>query len=105
MKPLLYIYRVLLTGIHLMKTGEILAHLPTLASEAKLGYLDELMRFKIEAKERAVLAKADLTFHEREHDRLVKALEEASAASSLPDGPQGRVALDDLLVRIRLGRT
>ncbi len=104
-KPLLYIYRVLLTGIHLMRTGEILSHLPTLASEAKLGYLEELMRFKIEAKERAVLAKADLTFHEKEHDRLVRELEQASAASSLPDAPQSRAELDDLLVRIRLGKS
>ncbi|MEK7467806.1 MAG: nucleotidyltransferase domain-containing protein [Planctomycetota bacterium] len=103
-KPLLYIYRVLLTGIHLMKTGEILAHLPTLAAEAKLEYLHELMRFKIEAKERAVLAKADLAFHEREHERLEVALEEASQSSTLPEAPQGRAELDDLLVRIRLGR-
>jgi uncharacterized protein len=103
-KPLLYIYRVLLTGIHLMKSGEIQAHLPTLAAEAKLDYLHELMRFKIEAKERAVLAKADLAFHEREHDRLEGVLEEAAAASSLPDVPQGRAELEDLLVRIRLGK-
>ncbi|MCE9582531.1 MAG: nucleotidyltransferase domain-containing protein [Planctomycetes bacterium] len=103
-KPLLYIYRVLLTGIHLMHTGEILAHLPSLAAEARLPYIDELIRFKVEAKERAVLARADLDFHEREHDRLVRELEAASAASSLPDAPSGRAALDDLLVRIRLGK-
>ena len=27
-KPLLYVYRVLLTGIHLLRTGEVEAHLP-----------------------------------------------------------------------------
>ncbi|MCL4176517.1 MAG: nucleotidyltransferase domain-containing protein [Verrucomicrobia bacterium] len=35
-KPLLYVYRVLLTGIHLMRTGEVEANLVTLNSEFAL---------------------------------------------------------------------
>src|SRR5262249_19052729 len=34
-KPLLYVYRVLLTGIHLMRTGEVEANLVTLNEEFK----------------------------------------------------------------------
>ena len=35
-KPLLYVYRVLLTGIHLMRTGQIEANLVTLNESFKL---------------------------------------------------------------------
>lgn len=33
LKPLLYAFRALLTGIHLMRSGEVQAHLPTLLAE------------------------------------------------------------------------
>src|SRR6478735_4881845 len=33
LKPLLYTFRVLLTGIHLMRSGEVQPHLPTLAAQ------------------------------------------------------------------------
>lgn len=36
-KPLLYVYRVLLTGIHLMRSGEIEANLVTLNDRFRLG--------------------------------------------------------------------
>ena len=38
-KPLLYVYRVLLTGIHLMRTGRIEANLVTLNDDFQLPYL------------------------------------------------------------------
>src|SRR5918998_1230678 len=37
-KPLLYVFRVLLTGIHLMQTGVVEANLVRLNDEAKLPY-------------------------------------------------------------------
>ena len=39
-KPLLYVYRVLLTGIHLMRTGEVEANLVRLNEEARLDPRD-----------------------------------------------------------------
>ncbi len=45
-KPLLYVYRVLLTGIHLMRTGEINANLLELNTEFKLSYLTGLVAGK-----------------------------------------------------------
>src|SRR5690606_25776570 len=45
-KPLLYVYRVLLTGIHLMKTGEVEANLRNLNDLAKLPYIDDLIERK-----------------------------------------------------------
>ncbi len=68
-KPLLYVYRVLLTGIHLMRTGQVEANLLRLNEQAKLPYIDELVARKTAGGERSYLADADLTFHQREYER------------------------------------
>jgi predicted nucleotidyltransferase len=101
-KPLLYVYRVLLTGIHLMRTGEVEANLIRLNESAKLSYIPDLIDRKVEGPEKGRLESADLAFHEREFERLVKELEEAFERSSLPEGASGSAAMNDLLVRIRL---
>jgi predicted nucleotidyltransferase len=46
-KPLLYVYRVLLTGIHLMRSGAVEANLLRLDEEFRLPYLDELVAPKL----------------------------------------------------------
>lgn len=43
-KPLLYVYRVLLTGIHLMRTGVVNANLVALNEEARLPYIEDWSR-------------------------------------------------------------
>lgn len=51
LKPLLYTFRALLTGIHLMRSGEVLAHLPTLLGDvAAPSYLPELIEAKAAAE-------------------------------------------------------
>jgi predicted nucleotidyltransferase len=102
-KPLLYIYRVLLTGIHLMKTGEIEANLVKLNETFRLPYIDDLIARKTSG-EHTVLKDADLDFHESEYQRLRTHLQAAHDASDLPEAPseQTRVAVNDLLVRVRL---
>jgi predicted nucleotidyltransferase len=101
-KPLLYVYRVLLTGIHLMRTGEVEANLLALEQRFGLTYLAELVASKVEGAEKGALPTADLGFHEREFQRLIGQLEEAADASPLPGAPTARPALHDLLVRVRL---
>jgi uncharacterized protein len=102
-KPLLYVYRVLLTGIHLVRTGAIEANLVTLNESAKLPYLGELIERKLAGAEKERLSDADIEFHRREYERLRAALEDAYQTSALPDGPRSGAALHDLLVRLRLG--
>src|SRR5205809_1990841 len=58
-KPLLYVYRVLLTGIHLMRTGEVEANLVRLNAEARLSHVDDLIARKIAAPEKSALDDAD----------------------------------------------
>lgn len=101
-KPLLYVYRVLLTGIHLMRTGEVEANLVHLNEVMPLPYLPELIARKLAGPEQSVLDEADLAFHEAEYGRLRAALQAAFEASTLPETPSARPALHDLLVRVRV---
>ena len=103
-KPLLYVYRVLLTGIHLMRTGEVQANLGLLNESFRLPYIAELIERKIASTEKGRLEQADLAFHQREYERLRAELEMAYQESKLPEAPGGAAALHDLLVRLRLGR-
>ncbi len=101
-KPLLYLYRVLLTGIHLMRTGIVEANLLELNEEFRLPYIGDLVYRKSESREKQCLADADIDFHKAEYDRLLRTLESASASSKLPEAPTAQAALDDLLKRVRM---
>jgi predicted nucleotidyltransferase len=101
-KPLLYVYRVLLTGIHLMRTGEIEANLVQLNETFRLPYIADLIARKQAGPEQAFLAEADVPFYQGEFERLRGELEEAYHASTLPEAPAGKDALNDLLIHLRL---
>lgn len=103
-KPLLYVYRVLLTGLHLMRTGEVEPNLITLNESAGLSYIPELIERKLHGAEQSTLDAADMEFHGREYLRLVGELEQAMETTSLPEKPRATEALNDLLVRIRLAQ-
>lgn len=101
LKPLLYTFRVLLTGVHLMRSGEVQAHLPTLLEQVDApDYLPELIAAKAEQEHGA----ADVE-HARvaaDIERLHGVLDEAQAASALPDAPGVHDALHAFVVRSRL---
>ncbi|MCA8992938.1 MAG: nucleotidyltransferase domain-containing protein [Planctomycetaceae bacterium] len=101
-KPLLYVYRVLLTGIHLMRSGEIEANLVRLNESFQLPYISDLIDRKIHGAEKQTLSDVDLTLHQSEFERLVGMLEAANQTSHLPEVPSGKAELNDLLIRVRL---
>ncbi len=101
-KPLLYVYRVFLTGIHLMRTGRVEANLVKLNDEFGLPYIPELIERKIRGAEKGTLESDETEFHKREYETLVARLETEAMQSRLPDEPTCRDALNDLLVRVRL---
>ena len=101
-KPLLYVYRVLLTGIHLMQTGEIEANLVNLNQEFNLSYIPDLIARKTSGTENSILKNIDLEFHQQECDRLISQLEIAAENSHLPDKPSAKSELNDLLIRLRI---
>jgi predicted nucleotidyltransferase len=105
LKPLLYTFRALLTGIHLMRSGELVAHLPTLLGEvAAPAYLPELIAAKAEAEHGPAAADGPGSGRPRaDVEALHTVLDEAQAASSLPGTPAPGThdALHDLVVRTR----
>jgi predicted nucleotidyltransferase len=101
-KHLLYAYRVLLTGIHLMQSGEVVSNLPLLNERFRRTEIDGLIERKRAGAERMRLDAAELEAHERVLDGLEQELAQAHARSSLPEEPQGVPALEDFVVRTRL---
>ncbi|MFG0291551.1 MAG: DNA polymerase beta superfamily protein [Phycisphaerales bacterium JB050] len=102
-KGLLYTYRPLLAGIHLMRTGEVESNLRVLNEHFELPWIDDLIQAKVEGSERALLSDADLDFHNQQFNRLSMILDKASEESTLPDEPSASAELDDFLIRMRLG--
>ncbi len=101
-KHLLYAYRVLLTGIHLMQTGEVIANIRVLNQRFRLSEVDELVARKVSGAETMALHERDLEQHGELLDRLEKQLEEAHEASHLPQEPSSVPALERFVVDLRL---
>jgi len=103
-KPLLYVYRVLLTGIHLAQTGEVEANLVRLIELYRLPCIAELIQRKMSRSERATLDTVEVEFYRGEYERLRSELKAARDASRLPEEPTAQSALHDLMLRVRLGQ-
>lgn len=101
-KPLHYVFLVLLTGIHLMRTGEVEANLSVLNDSFGLPYLDDLIGQKRMSAEQTTLNEGHHSFFEGEFARLLGTLEDAARESSLPGEPGARPAMEDYLIRMRL---
>lgn len=100
--PLLDMYRVLLTGIHLMESGRVEVNLMRLNHRFRLPYLGDLISLKLQGSEDILLEDVDLLFHEREWRRLQRQLDDARATCRLPEEPVAKPELHRLLVRVRL---
>jgi predicted nucleotidyltransferase len=102
LKPLLYTFRVLLTGINLMRTGVVQADLRELLELPEApAYLPELMAAKAEAEHGAFEGPSGERLAE-DVARLQAALDDAESVTDLPDRPRAEPALHDLLLRARL---
>ncbi|QFQ96260.1 nucleotidyltransferase domain-containing protein [Streptomyces phaeolivaceus] len=102
LKPLLYTFRVLLTGIHLMRRGEVEAHLPTLLPQLAEApaYLPDLVAAKAALEHGK--AEVDQERVAADVERLHGVLDEEQALSALPESPSAHDALHDFVVRVRL---
>ena len=100
-KLLLYVCRLLLTGIHLMRTGEIEANLVRLNEQFELSYVDDLIARKAEGGERCLLTAANTDMYDGEYQRMTDELEQAMAKSHLPEAATAKDALNGLLLRTR----
>jgi hypothetical protein len=87
-----------------MQTGEVEANLLHLNTAFNLPYIPDLIERKRAGAEHTTLNALDMAFHEKEYARLTALLEQAHETTSLPANPTGQDALNDLLVRLRLGK-
>lgn len=101
-KPLLYTFRVLLTGIHLMRTGIVEADLRVLNTDRKLPYIKDLIALKTSGTEKQTLEESSIEFYEGEVNRLREELQTAYNASTLPETPTAADVLNAMLVRLRV---
>jgi uncharacterized protein len=100
-KDLLYAYRVLLTGIRVLRTGRVEAHLPTLLEQHVLpepGQVGELIDRKRDGREKGALGPGD-DRHGPMLDDLGHELDTAAAICRLPPRPSTDTvaALDELV--------
>jgi predicted nucleotidyltransferase len=100
-KGLLYTYRPLLAGIHLMRSGEVESNLRRLNTDFRLTEIDDLIARKLAGDERMTVDSVELDRHRPVFDRLCGELDRARERSELPDEPGGYAELNDLLIRIR----
>ncbi|MEN0066124.1 MAG: nucleotidyltransferase domain-containing protein [Myxococcota bacterium] len=100
-KTLLYSIRVALTGLHVLQTGEVQPHLPTLAEHFGFPEVDAVIEAKRTGREKALLSPEAAAPLRRRWPELEEALKLAFAKTSLPDEAPGREAADAWLVKVR----
>lgn len=98
-KSLLYAYRVLLTGIHLLRTGEVEANLVLLNDTFRLSWIPDLIASK--TAEKIAPESLDWTFHAEQLDKLEQQLDQAFAESKLPEACEKR-EVSEFLIDLRL---
>ena len=97
---MLYAYRVLMTGIHLLRTGEVEANLLRLNTHFGFAFLDELIARKVGGENIAV-GGLDWPLHEARLAELDARLDQAFQESKLPED-RDRKPVNELLARLRL---
>jgi predicted nucleotidyltransferase len=98
------IYRIILTGLHLVRTGELEANLKRLNEVFRFLSVADLIACKQAGGEKAQLEEGAVALYEEEWRRLLGDLEQSVESSVLPVKPdaQAQAGLNDLLIRLRL---
>jgi predicted nucleotidyltransferase len=102
-KAMLYLFRVAMTGIHVLLTGEVETNITKINEHFKLPFIADLVARKRAGAEKGALPQAEFEALFKAGKKLEARLDEAFAASSLPDEVRNIDAVDDFLVRTRLG--
>lgn len=100
-KPLLYVYRALLVGLHLMREGEIEPNLPRLIASRGETAIEELLQLKRSSGEKQGQDIPGLEEHLKRISALRAELEDAKEKRPLPDEPSATEELNELLLSLR----
>lgn len=101
-KHLLYAYRVVLTGIHLMDSAALISNIQVLNERFRLPELDELVARKRAGAEVMALGAEEVQAYDARLDALEAWLVQAHEDSQLPEQPTTVEALNEFVVRLRL---
>ena len=104
-KEMLYGYRVALTGIHLLREGEVLSHLPDLLEQHPQEGVQELLDLKRSQREKTPLAEPLRQLHRQRLDQLEQQLRQAFEESVLPTQAPPLDSLHDFVVAVRKSRS
>ena len=104
-KSVLYLFRVALTGIHLLRTGEMELNVRVLNEEFQIPYLPELWDSKVTNPEKAHFANLDRERVLADAQQLDDELRASAATSPLPEELPNFDALEEFLCRLRLEET
>lgn len=100
-KRLLYGYRVALTGIHVLRTGEVVTSVLDLYDQYGFPNVPELVELK-HARETATIDEADEPRYLEDLERLEAVLHNAATVSVLPEEPPNRDNLESYVIEERL---
>jgi predicted nucleotidyltransferase len=101
-RTLLNVYRIALSGIHLLKTGELQADLRLLAENYNLPEAYELIEFKRENGERSTVSASENSRHRDNWTKLGRELEITYESSPLPEQADNEDACAQWLIELRL---
>lgn len=101
-KSLLYTFRVALTGVHVLKTGRVEAHLPTLLERYPLDGVQPLIEHKVTTAEKAGIALDEAERLRQHWPMLEEMLTEALEASPLPEQPPNVADIEAWVVQQRM---
>lgn len=102
-KSITYLFRILLTGIHLMKTGEVETNLETLGGIYQVNGVPELVAMKRQGEEKALLTTVEQGHYDAQIQRLTKQLQTEYEQSNLREmvSEQTKDALNEFLLWCR----
>ncbi|MEI6235249.1 MAG: nucleotidyltransferase domain-containing protein [Planctomycetota bacterium] len=101
-KAVLYLFRVVMTGLHLLRTKNVETNILKLNEIFELPFIPELVARKVSGTEKGRLEAHEFANLMDEAKRLEAQLDPASEVSPLPDVVTNYAALDDFLKRMRV---
>ena len=100
-KKMLYTFRVALTGVHLLKTGQLEADVTVNAPRYGFDQVLELVERKVATAEQVVLTPDEDQRFRALWPSLEKMLQDARDASPLPEQPPNREDIERWLIKLR----
>ena len=100
-KAVLYLFRVAMTGLHLLRTAVVEPNILVLNEHFHLPFIPELVARKAAGAEKGMMAATEFEILLSEAKKLEAGLDAAAESSILPDEVRNLAALDEFLVRLR----